>query len=95
MKHLDETNKDAVLALDKVVLKFGAGFCQPCKVYNTILEALPEDFPLYSVDCEVQPDVAMQFGVRSIPTTILLKNGIVEKRVVGVQNIEFVKKMIE
>lgn len=94
MKKLTNENKNTILGSGKVVLKFSASWCGPCQSYNRILEDLDEDFPIYAVDVEVMPEAAQQFGVRGIPTTIYLEDGVVKTKLVGVQSLGTIKNLI-
>ena len=62
-----------------VLVDFWADWCAPCKVLMPILEALAEEykgqFLLAKVNADEQPDISAQFGVRSLPTVIMMKDG--------------------
>lgn len=62
-----------------VMIDFWADWCEPCKTLMPILEKIaseyPEDLLLAKVDCEEQQQISMQFGVRNLPTVILVKDG--------------------
>ncbi len=62
-----------------VVIDFWASWCEPCKSLMPILEALADEyagqFLLAKVDSEAHQGIASQFGVRSLPTVMLMKDG--------------------
>lgn len=62
-----------------VMVDFWADWCEPCKTLMPILEKIageyPDDLLLAKVDCEEQQQISMQFGVRNLPTVILVKDG--------------------
>ncbi len=62
-----------------VLVDFWATWCQPCQVLKPVLEKLADDyqgkFLLAKVNTEEAQQLAMQFGIRSIPTVKLFKNG--------------------
>ena len=64
---------------DKLVLiDFWADWCEPCKDLMPILEKLAGEYSqhliLAKVDCEAQQEVAAQFGIRSLPTVMVVQN---------------------
>lgn len=62
-----------------VLVDFWATWCGPCKTLGPILEKLADDyagaFRLAKVDCDKEQQLAGMFGVRSIPTVVLIKGG--------------------
>lgn len=62
-----------------VMVDFWAEWCEPCKDLTPVLEKLAGEYSdkmlLAKVDCEAQQEIAAQFGVRSLPTVILVKDG--------------------
>ncbi len=62
-----------------VLVDFWATWCQPCQILKPILEKLADEyggkFLLAKVNTEEAQQIAMQFGIRSIPTIKLFKNG--------------------
>ena len=74
------------------VLRFTATWCQPCKALAQQLEELGLDKDVTVVDIDEQQDLAIQYGVRSVPTLIAVDNNKEVKRMVGkIQNCFFYK----
>ena len=67
------------------VLRFTASWCQPCKALAQQLEELGLDKDVTVVDIDEQQDLAIQYGVRSVPTLIAVDNNKEVKRMVGVK----------
>ena len=69
------------------VLDFWAEWCGPCRMISPIIEKLSTEYDgkalIGKVNVDHNPDVAMKFGVRSIPTIVILKDGEEVKRHVG------------
>lgn len=80
-----------VLGSDRlVVVDFWAEWCQPCKMLSPVLDSVASKFgdQLKVVKCNVDEnqDVAMKYGVQSIPNLIFFKDGQVVDQVVGYKN---------
>ena len=71
--------ENEVLKSDKLVLvDFWAAWCGPCKMIAPAVEEVAEDHPEIKVcklNIDDEPQLAMQYGVMSIPTLMVFKNG--------------------
>lgn len=89
--------EDGIPQLGFCVLKFSAIWCAPCKKLNPIFEKLITEFSFvnfFSVDVDDLSFLAQKFAVQSVPTVILLNNGVECKRIVGIQPIDVFRKVI-
>ncbi len=71
-----------------VVVDFYADWCGPCKMLGPIIEKVSEDYPdvnFVKVNVDENEELAMEFGVMSIPSVFMLKNGEVVNKFLGVQ----------
>ena len=71
---------DTVKNNEVVVVDFWAPWCGPCRMIAPIIEELAEEFKdkgvaVGKVNTDEAPEIAGQFGIRSIPTVIFFKNG--------------------
>lgn len=99
------TNEDfeqSVIQADTPVLvDFYADWCGPCKTQAPILGQLAEDFDgkvkfaKVDIDVEGNKDLAVKYGVLSVPTLILFSNGEVKETMVGVTSKSKLKQKLE
>jgi putative thioredoxin len=82
-----------------VLIDFWAEWCAPCKSLMPILEKLAKEyagqFLLTKVNCDEEPRIAEQFGVRSLPTIMLMKDGQPLDGFVGAQTESAVRQLLE
>jgi putative thioredoxin len=82
-----------------VLIDFWADWCSPCKMLLPILEKLVREYAgqvlLAKVNCDELQPIAQQFGVRSLPTVILMKDGQPVDGFVGAQPESAVRAMLE
>jgi thioredoxin 1 len=72
-------------------LQFSAAWCGPCKMLTPIMEQVKaQGIPVEKIDVDANPDMSTKFGIRSVPTVILVdNNGNEVKRSTGVQTADF------
>lgn len=73
---------------DKRVLRFTASWCGPCKMLARNLEDVNTNIPIEVVDIDVNQETAIDFGVRGVPTLIMLDGNTEMKRLVGMQSLK-------
>lgn len=79
--------KDFVLDAKIALVKFGAEWCGPCKAMEPILDELAAEYDgranICVADVEQCPDLAAQFRIRNVPTTLFFKSGELKDKAVG------------
>ncbi|MCI6176238.1 thioredoxin [bacterium] len=85
---LNKNNFDEfVLNSDKpVLLDFWASWCGPCRMVSPLIEEIADertDIRVGKVNVDENPELASRFGVMSIPTLVVVKNGQITNRSVG------------
>jgi thioredoxin 1 len=76
----------------KKILRFTASWCQPCKGLAMNLEAAELTLPIEVIDIDVSSDLAIEFGIRSVPTLVMMEDNNVIKRITGLQSVEKLKE---
>lgn len=86
---LNDSNFDENIANGITVVDFWAPWCGPCKMQTPIMEQMlskvGEDVTLAKLNVDDAPQVAGNFGIRAIPTILVLKDGETVQQFVGVQ----------
>jgi len=80
--NFDETTKEGVSLID-----FWAPWCGPCRMLSPVIDELAAEFDGKAKVCKVnsdeEQDLAVKFGVRSIPTILFMKDGEVVDTMIG------------
>ncbi|MEI6891378.1 MAG: thioredoxin [Pontiella sp.] len=86
---LSGSNYEEITKSGIVLVDFWAPWCGPCKMQTPILEKVAAEVGdkavISKVNVDENPELAAKFGIRSIPTLILLKDGENKQQFVGLQ----------
>jgi thioredoxin 1 len=69
--------------MSKRILRFTASWCGPCKSLAKNLEIADIKFPVEVIDIDVNNELAVEYGIRGVPTLVMLDENIEVKRLVG------------
>ena len=96
-----ENFQSTIMENDMVVIDFWADWCGPCKTQAPILGQLAEEFDgkvkfaKVDIDVDGNKDLAVKYGVLSVPTLILFSGGEVKETMVGVTSKSKLKQKLE
>lgn len=98
--HVTKENFEELVlkAEKKVLLDFWATWCGPCKMIAPIVEEIAEEnehIILAKVDVDQEPELAIRYGISSIPTLLVFENGEKKAQMIGFRPKADILKLIE
>jgi len=91
----DESFKELIAGNKPVVVDFWAEWCGPCRMIGPIIEELAEEYEdkaiIGKMNVDENDEIPGEYGIRSIPTILFFKNGVLTDKHVGVTS----KKLLE
>ena len=94
IKYLKEEKLEDLIQEGKHLIDFYADWCGPCKMLGSILENL-EEINIIKINVDEHPELAQKYGVMSIPTLLVVKNGVELKKHIGFLDEGEIKKLME
>ena len=79
----------------KRILRFTASWCGPCKSMAMNLETANLGFPIEVVDIDTHPEIAQEYGIRSVPTLVLMDENIQIDRIIGTKTVNQLQEWVK
>lgn len=100
LKITKDNYEKEVLKSDKpVLIDFYADWCGPCRMMSPIIDEIAEEMSgeikVGKVNVDDNQELAMEYGVMSIPTIVIMENGKVKNTLVGVRDKNEIKEMLK
>ena len=98
VKEIKENEFEDVIKEGKVLVDCFANWCGPCKMLSPIIDSLSEEFSdtkFYKLDVDNAPETSMKYGIMSIPTLLLFKDGKLENTTVGLRSKEELEEFLK
>jgi thioredoxin 1 len=95
----DNFDSEVLQSEQPVLMDFWAEWCGPCKMIAPILDQIADEYKgrlqIVKLDVEENQAIAMKYGVRSIPTLMLFKGGVVEAQHIGMLSKEQLIRLLD
>ena len=98
LKHANESNFQDMTSQGLVLVDFFATWCGPCKMLGPVLEDMASDrdsIDIVKVDIDESMNLARQYGIMSVPTLVLFKDGQVVAQTSGFQPKDSIQRWID
>lgn len=77
----------------KQILYFSSTWCGPCRTFKPVIESLQSEISITFINVDSSPQTATTWNVRSVPTVLVIENGIEKGRLVGARPKEEVRAL--
>ena len=93
IKYLNDEKLETLITNDITIVDFYADWCGPCKMLGSVLENL--DYNIIKINTDTHQELAQKFGVMSIPTVLIYKNGKECTKFIGFRSANEIEEIIK
>ena len=93
--YLKDENLENLIKGKNAIIDFYADWCGPCKMIGSVLEEIQEEIQIIKVNVDEHRELAIKYGVMSIPHLNFIKNGDIYKTEIGYREKEEILNIIE
>lgn len=93
----DNFDKEITEAKETVLVDFWAAWCMPCKMLSPVIDAIAEerkDVKICKINIDEEQELAIRFGIMSIPTVMVFKGGKVAGKSIGLVSKEEILSLL-
>ena len=87
--------ESAINSPNEVLVDFFATWCGPCRMLAPIMEEISEELNVFKVNVDDEEELAIKYGIMSIPCVICFKNGQETNRIIGFHSKEEILELIK
>ncbi len=91
----DEFKKEVLESKEPVLVDFYADWCGPCKMLGPVMEEISKDHKVFKVNTDDEEELAMEYGIMSIPCVIAFKDGKEINRSIGLVDKDTILNLIK
>ena len=95
---INEKEFDEKIKFGKVLVDFYATWCGPCRMLGPIVEEVAKevtDYSFYKLDVDDNEEIAIRYGVMSIPTLLIFENGELKETSIGLKSKDELKELLK
>ena len=91
----EEFEKEVLGSKEPVLVDFYADWCGPCRMLAPVMEEISKDHKVFKVNTDDEEELAMQYGIMSIPCVIAFKDGVEINRSIGLVDKDTILDLIK
>ena len=91
----DEFKKEVLESKEPVLVDFYADWCGPCRMLGPVMEEISKEHKVFKVNTDDEEELAMEYGIMSIPCVIAFKDGKEVNRSIGLVDKDTILNLIK